>query len=106
MADLQQTETESETTKDVIVETDAQPALTGTLQENDGRVLTVMTSYYSARTNGDTETLKKLDPSLTDQELTELTDGYVENTRISGLIPCRDGQQESMWCMSVTTERS
>lgn len=78
VVDLQQTETESETTKDVIVETDAQPASTGTLQENDGRVLTVMTSYYSARTNGDTETLKKLDPSLTDQELTELTDGYVE----------------------------
>ena len=47
VADLQQTETESETTKDVIVETDAQPALTGTLQENDGRVLTVMTSYLS-----------------------------------------------------------
>ncbi|SDG79152.1 SH3 domain-containing protein [Marvinbryantia formatexigens] len=79
VADLQQTEseTQAETTKDVIVETEP-AAQTGVLQENDGKVLTAMTSYYSARTNGDTETLQKLDPSLTEQELEELTGGYVE----------------------------
>lgn len=78
VADLQQAETESETTKDVIVETEPQAAQTSVLQQNDGKVLTAMTSYYSARTNGDTETLKKLDPSLTEQEQEELTNGYVE----------------------------
>lgn len=78
VADLRQAETEAETTKDVIVETEPQAAQTSALQENDGKVLTAMTSYYSARTNGDTETLKKLDPSLTEQEQEELTNGYVE----------------------------
>lgn len=78
VADMRQTETEAETTHDVIVETEPQAVQTGTLQENDGKVLTAMTSYYSARTNGDTETLKKLDPSLTEQEQEELTSGYVE----------------------------
>lgn len=41
---------------------------TGALVQNDAEVLTVMTSYYSAKTNKDIETLKKLDPSI-DEEL-------------------------------------
>lgn len=41
---------------------------TGTLVQNDAEVLKVMTSYYSAKTNKDIDTLKKLDPSI-DEEL-------------------------------------
>ena len=40
----------------------------GGLVQNDAEVLKVMTSYYSAKTNKDIDTLKKLDPSI-DEEL-------------------------------------
>ena len=43
-------------------------AATGGLVQNDAEVLKVMTSYYSAKTNKDIDTLKKLDPSI-DEEL-------------------------------------
>lgn len=75
------TETEAQTTAntDVIVETE-NTAVTGTLVQNDAKVLTMMTAYYTARTNKDVETLKKLDPSIdTAQEQVNLDNSYVES---------------------------
>ena len=76
----QETETEiqTENTSDVIVDTDNTTS-TGSLVENDAKVLTTMTSYYSARTNGDTETLQKLDPSMSEEDQANLTNNYVES---------------------------
>ncbi len=74
-------QTESAAPSDVIVqdETDA-PAQTGsTLVHNDAKVLTTMTAYYEARTNGDTETLRKLNPSMDDQEEANILNSYVES---------------------------
>ncbi|MDO4343853.1 MAG: SH3 domain-containing protein [Eubacteriales bacterium] len=68
-------ETATEKTSDVIVETNA-PVDTGSLIQNDGKVLTTMTSYYSARTNGDTATLQKLDPETGGQDT---ANSYVES---------------------------
>ncbi len=73
------TETESETAAgtDTIVDG---AASTGTLVQNDADVLTVMTSYYTAKTNKDLETLKKLDPSLDEtEEKANLDSSYVES---------------------------
>lgn len=76
-AKQEQSETETDSS-DVIVETDA--ANTGsTLVENDAKVLTTMTSYYSARTNNDTTTLQKLDPSTSEQDPSSLSNNYVES---------------------------
>ncbi|MDO5539273.1 MAG: SH3 domain-containing protein [Eubacteriales bacterium] len=73
-------ETETDAADDTIVETNSQSDTAGSsLVQNDGKVLTTMTSYYSARTNGDTETLKKIDPSMDEQEQTNLTNSYVES---------------------------
>ena len=48
--------------------------------QNDADVLTVMTSYYTAKTNKDLETLKKLDPSLDEtEEKANLDSSYVES---------------------------
>ncbi len=80
----QETETETqaqtEDSSDVIVDTDGNATVSaGALVENDAKVLTTMTSYYSARTNGDTETLQKLDPSMTEEDQANLTNNYVES---------------------------
>ncbi|MDO4523338.1 MAG: SH3 domain-containing protein [Eubacteriales bacterium] len=76
------TEKESETTAntDVIVESENQAGTNGgALTENDAQILTMMTSYYSAKTNKDIETLKKLDPSIDEvQEQANLESSYVE----------------------------
>lgn len=73
-------ETEPETVSDVIVSTEPQnTAPAGALVQNDGKVLTTMTSYYSARSNSDVDTLKKLDPSLDEQELANMINSYVES---------------------------
>lgn len=73
-------QTESETdSSDTIVETEKQSTGTDALVENDAKVLTTMTSYYSARTNGDTATLQKLDPSTTEQDSANLSNNYVES---------------------------
>ena len=80
--DTEAIETESDTaaTSDVIVETETDnTSQTSILTRNDARVLTVMTSYYAARTNGDTETLRKLDPSMDEQEEASMTSSYVES---------------------------
>lgn len=76
-----ETQTEATTVNtDVIVETEKQSASTGKLVQNDAKVLTMMTAYYTARTNKDTETLKKLDPSIdTAQEQVNLDSSYVES---------------------------
>jgi len=77
-----QTETEAQTgaADDTIVETNADNTSAGAeLVQNDGKVLTTMTSYYSARTNGDTETLKKIDPGMDEQDQAGLTNSYVES---------------------------
>lgn len=77
-----QTETEEQTEADtdVIVDTENQAAPTGTLVQNDARVLTMMTAYYTARTNKDIGTLKNLDPSIdTTQEQANLDNSYVES---------------------------
>ncbi len=75
-----QTETQPDTASDVIVETDAaEPAsAAGSLVQNDARVLTMMTAYYNARTNGDTEVLRQLNPSMEEQEAANLANSYVE----------------------------
>lgn len=75
-----QTEATTMVNTDVIVETESQSASTGKLVQNDAKVLTMMTAYYTARTNKDTETLKKLDPSIdTAQEQANLDSSYVES---------------------------
>lgn len=71
---------EASTMNDVIVETEPQDSLqSASLVQNDPKVLTTMTSYYSARSNSDVDTLKKLDPSLGDQELANMINSYVES---------------------------
>lgn len=73
-----ETETETSASTDTIVDGDA--ASTSTLVQNDADVLTVMTSYYAAKTNKDLETLKKLDPSIDDtEEKANLDSSYVES---------------------------
>ena len=73
-----ETETETSASTDTIVDGDA--ASTSTLIQNDADVLTVMTSYYAAKTNKDLETLKKLDPSIDDtEEKANLDSSYVES---------------------------
>ncbi len=72
-----ETETETSASTDTIVDSTAS---TGTLVQNDADVLTVMTSYYTAKTNKDLETLKKLDPSLDEtEEKANLDSSYVES---------------------------
>ena len=72
------TETETSASTDTIVDGDA--ASTSTLVQNDADVLTVMTSYYAAKTNKDLETLKKLDPSIDEtEEKANLDSSYVES---------------------------
>lgn len=73
-----QTETETDSS-DTIVETEAGNAGGDALVQNEAKVLTTMTSYYSARTNGDTATLQKLDPSTTEQDSASLSNNYVES---------------------------
>lgn len=75
-------QTESDTTNDVIVqdETEAAAQTSGSsLTKNDAKVLTTMTAYYEARSNGDTETLRKLNPSMDDQEEANILNSYVES---------------------------
>ena len=73
-----ETETETSASTDTIVDGDA--ASTSTLIQNDADVLTVMTSYYAAKTNKDLETLKKLDPSIDEtEEKANLDSSYVES---------------------------
>lgn len=75
-----QTEAATTANTDVIVETENQNPSAGKLVQNDAKVLTMMTAYYTARTNKDTETLKKLDPSIdTAQEQANLDSSYVES---------------------------
>ena len=72
-----ETETETSASTDTIVDG---AASTGTLVQNDADVLTVMTSYYTAKTNKDLDTLKKLDPSLDEtEEKANLDSSYVES---------------------------
>lgn len=74
-------ETEEQTQANVIVETEMQSGNTAEslLTENDAKVLTMMTAYYTARTNKDIETLAQLDPSIdTAQEQANLDSSYVE----------------------------
>lgn len=67
-------------TTDVIVDSEgAADQQTSTLTQNDAKVLTTMTSYYNARTNGDTETLRKLYPSMDGQDEASLTSSYMES---------------------------
>lgn len=75
---VKQTETETDSS-DTIVETETGTTGGNTLVQNDAKVLTTMTSYYSARTNGDTATLQKLDPSMTEQDSANLSNNYVES---------------------------
>lgn len=73
------TEVQTDASSDVIVETEpTQPASTEPLTKDDAKVLTAMQAYYNARTNGDTETLRKLNPSITEKELADLKGSYVE----------------------------
>lgn len=73
-------ETETDSSDDTIVETNSiEEPQNKSLVQNDGKVLTTMTSYYSARTNGDTETLKKIDPSTEEEDQASLTSSYVES---------------------------
>ena len=70
-----ETETEEATGTDTIVDGAA-----SALVQNDADVLTVMTSYYTAKTNKDLETLKKLDPSIDEtEEKANLDSSYVES---------------------------
>lgn len=71
--------TEAETVSNVIVETENESEDAGSLTENDAKVLTTMTSYYAARTNGDTATLQKLDPSSSEQAQSSMINSYVES---------------------------
>ena len=72
-----ETESETSASTDTIVDGSASA---GTLVQNDADVLTVMTSYYTAKTNKDLETLKKLDPSLDEtEEKANLDSSYVES---------------------------
>lgn len=73
-----QSETQTESTNDVIVQETGEPAQSGTFVQNDAKVLTTMTSYFNARTNGDTETLRKLYPAMDEREEASLTNSYVE----------------------------
>ena len=74
-----ETETETTANTDVIVETE-EAVVSGTLVQNDAKVLTMMTAYYTARTNKDIETLQKLDPSIdAAQEQLNLDNSYVES---------------------------
>lgn len=76
-------QTESETNHDVIVQDDTnqaqQSGTASTLTKNDAKVLTTMTAYYEARTNGDSATLRKLNPSMDDQEEANILNSYVES---------------------------
>ncbi len=68
------TESSTEADSDVIVSESNKG-----LVQNDAKVLTVMTSYYTAKTNKDIETLVKLDPSINQaQEIENLENTYVE----------------------------
>lgn len=71
-------ETETSASTETIVEGNG---VTGSaLVQNDADVLTVMTSYYAAKTNKDLETLKKLDPSMDEaEEKANLDSSYVES---------------------------
>lgn len=74
-----QTAAPTDAPSDVIVETEAeQNTAAQPLTKDDAKVLTTMQAYYNARVNGDTETLRKLDPSMTDLELAKLKNSYVE----------------------------
>ncbi|MDO4632744.1 MAG: SH3 domain-containing protein [Eubacteriales bacterium] len=73
---------EAETTanSDVIVESEGADGTTSALVENDTAILTMMTSYYSAKTNKDIATIKKLDPSIDETaEKANLENSYVES---------------------------
>lgn len=78
IAKSEKTETETDSPS-MIVETEAASTAGSTLVENDAKVLTTMTSYYSARTNNDTTTLQKLDPSTSEQDPSSLSNNYVES---------------------------
>lgn len=78
IAKSEKTETETDSPS-MIVETEAASTADSTLVENDAKVLTTMTSYYSARTNNDTTTLQKLDPSTSEQDPSSLSNNYVES---------------------------
>ncbi len=73
------TETEAETSASTDTIVDGSAAASALVQ-NDADVLTVMTSYYAAKTNKDLETLKKLDPSIDEaEEKANLDSSYVES---------------------------
>lgn len=73
------TETETTASTDTIVDGDS-TGDTATLVQNDADILTMMTSYYTARTNKDIDTLKKLDPSIDEEEeKASLESSYVES---------------------------
>lgn len=70
--------TETSAGTDTMVDGDT--ASTSALVQNDADVLKVMTSYYTAKTNKDLETLKKLDPSIDEaEEKANLDSSYVES---------------------------
>ncbi len=70
------TESTTEADSDIIV----MPENNNGLVQNDAKVLTMMTSYYTAKTNKDIETLVKLDPSINQaQEIENLENSYVES---------------------------
>lgn len=73
--EAKQTEATTEASTDVIVTQN-----TDGLVQNDTKVLTMMTSYYTAKTNKDIETLVKLDPSMNQaEEIENLENTYVES---------------------------
>lgn len=75
-----QTEAQTNAPSNVIVETETtEPAAANSLTKDDAKVLTTMQAYYNARTNKDTETLRKLDPSMTELEEKRLASSYVES---------------------------
>lgn len=75
----EETEVQTTANTDVIVETEP-VVVTGALIQNDAKVLTMMTAYYTARTNKDLDTLQKLDPSIdAAQEQVTLDNSYVES---------------------------
>lgn len=77
---VRETEAESETTAKTIVESEEQNvSASGSLVSNDAKILATLTSYYTARTNKDITTLKKLEPSIDEAQVqADLENSYVE----------------------------
>lgn len=81
-ADKPKTEVQTEASTENTTEgtSEAGSASAKALVQNDSKVLTMMTSYYTAKTNKDMETLVKLDPSIDqEEELENLNASQVES---------------------------